>query len=81
MLRCERWQHVEVIAIRVPHHDPVHIWTLSHVRALSAERLKPGDLRRLILGPKIQVQPVLVSGLFRHAKEQQIGYYPVLRTA
>src|SRR6266516_685883 len=59
LLRRQRPQHVELVAVRIRHHYPTHVRTLADVDAPRAETFQPRHLGRLVLWPQIEVEAVL----------------------
>lgn len=54
---------------------------MTDVDPVRAELLQPGDLRALVVGSQINVEPVLTRLRLRHAEKEQVRRNTVLRTA
>src|ERR1700732_3297339 len=53
-----RLQDAELVALGVRHHDPTHV-PLSDVDVARAQAAEPLRLGRLVIGPQIEMDPVL----------------------
>lgn len=63
-------EDAELVALRIGHHDPRRV-TLPDVDPGSAELKQPRYLDQLIIGPEIQMQPVLAALVVRDTDEAE----------
>src|ERR1017187_3587783 len=80
LIGCQRPQHIELVAIGVGHHDPADV-PLPDIDPAGAECFQPGDLGRLVGGPKVQMQPVLADLVLTDFQEQQVGSDTIFRAS
>jgi hypothetical protein len=63
--RRQGLEHIELVTVWVGHDHPSD-FALADVHAPGAQRFEPGDLRGLVGGAKVQIEPVLDGLSFRN---------------